>query len=159
MTFASKQGGYYEFKPMYFSHLPIPSATMEQQALCERLAQALIWLFGQEASQKTDTAPMALMKAYFEQWLNGLVYELYFPGELHDRKLNLFDETQALNPSLLAAVNALPDLSNLVEIFEMAYDTNSSLRSMLFSLHSLESVRVIEEPLGSEVAASSDVEP
>lgn len=159
MTFASKQGGYYEFKPMYFSQLPIPSATMEQQALCERLAQALIWLFGQEASQKTDTAPMALMKAYFEQWLNGLVYELYFPGELHDRKLNLFDETQALNPSLLAAVNALPDLSNLVEIFEMAYDTNSSLRSMLFSLHSLESVRVIEEPLGSEVAASSDVEP
>lgn len=42
------------------------------------------------------------MCAYFEQWLNGLVYELFFPDELHGRKLTLFAETAYLNP---------PDLS------------------------------------------------
>jgi len=33
-----------------------------------------------------------------------LVFELFFPGELHARKLKLFDETARLNPPDLAAV-------------------------------------------------------
>jgi hypothetical protein len=44
----------------------------------------------------------ALMRVYFEQWLNGLVYGLFFPDELHGRKLTLFAETAHLNPSDLS---------------------------------------------------------
>jgi hypothetical protein len=43
-----------------------------------------------------------LLAAYFERWLNGLVYELFFPGELHARKLTLFDATATLAPPNLA---------------------------------------------------------
>lgn len=76
--FASKQGGFYEFKPMYVSKLPIPAATPEQQQACEALSNALIHLHRPESAAVSERG---LMVAYFEQWLNGLVYELFFPGD------------------------------------------------------------------------------
>jgi len=113
--------------------------------LVERLAQALIWLHGPGAAKRPANAPLGLMKSYFEQWLNGLVYELFFPGELHARKLKLFDETARLNPPDLAAVPAQQKLARLQELFAQAHDGHAPLRAMLFDLPSLEVVRIIEE--------------
>lgn len=36
--FASRQGGFFEFKPMYVSTLPMPFSSPDQQSVCERLA-------------------------------------------------------------------------------------------------------------------------
>lgn len=143
-SFASKQGGFYEFKPMYVSTLPIPQATPDRQTHCECLAEALIWLHS-PAAKKMKDAPTVLMSAYFEQWLNGLVYELFFPGELKSRKLNLFDETEKLNIPDLSKRKAADKLSALQDVFSKAYDKESALRGMLFDLKSLDVVRVIEE--------------
>ena len=51
--FASKQGGFYEFKPMYVSKLPIPKATAQQQAELAKLTKRLVKLKseGDPASQ------------------------------------------------------------------------------------------------------------
>jgi hypothetical protein len=161
-TFASKQGGFYEFKPMYVSTLPIPLATPDQQRWCERLAEALIWLNGKGAVHRpksgdrdlatlpSDNAPHGLMIAFFEQWLNGLVYELFFPGELHARKLKLFDETAKMNPPDLAKLPDSRKPAALQKVFTKAYDTNTTLRGMLFDLRSLDVVRVIEDINGSK---------
>ena len=92
-TFSSKQGGYFEFKPTYFSKLPIPAACAEEQQWCERLAEALIYLHRPEVAAGAGAAPVSLMAAWFEQWLNGLGYELFFRAELHARRLRLFEET------------------------------------------------------------------
>ncbi|MDO8722917.1 MAG: TaqI-like C-terminal specificity domain-containing protein, partial [Syntrophales bacterium] len=148
-TFASKQSGFYEFKPMYVSMLPIPPATSDQQRWCELLAEALIWLHGPEVKKAKDESS-GLMVAYFEQWLNGLVYELFFPGEFHTRKLKLFDETARLNPPDLAQVPESSKLAALQEVFTKAYNANATLRGMLFDLRSLDVVRVIEEVSGSK---------
>jgi hypothetical protein len=143
-TFASKQGGFYEFKPMYVSTLPIPAATTAQQLLCERLAEALIWLHAGRA--RSSQAPnLGLMTGYFEQWLNGLVYELFFPGELHARKLKLFDQTAKLDPPDLARVPEKEKLERLQETFSKAYDKNATLRGILSDLNTLDVVRVIED--------------
>jgi hypothetical protein len=40
--FASKQGGFYEFKPMYVARIPIPRATPEEQVLLERLVDKIL---------------------------------------------------------------------------------------------------------------------
>jgi len=98
------------------------------------------------------------MQAYFEQWLDGLVYELFFPDELHGRKLTLFEETARLNPPDLSTIPELQKLSRLHEMFEQAYDSQATLRSMLFSLRSLEEVRIIEEPLERSVVTTQDRE-
>ena len=71
-TFASKQGGFYEFKPMYVSQVPIPQPDAGQRATLERLARYLTYLFQSD----TDGSPTGVT-AYFEQLVNGLVYELF----------------------------------------------------------------------------------
>ncbi|MFH1744430.1 MAG: hypothetical protein ABIH23_35960 [bacterium] len=129
---------------MYVSTLPIPPATSDQQRWCERLAEALIWLHGPEAKKAKDESS-GLMVAYFEQRLNGLVYELFFPGEFHTRKLKLFDETARLHPPNIAQVPESRKLAALQEVFTKAYDANATLRGMLFDLRPLDVARVIEE--------------
>lgn len=142
-TFPEKQNDYYEFKPTYFSNLPIPAASPEDQRWCERLAEALIWLNSPEVEKSSASAPISLMAAYFDEWLNGLVYELFFPDELHERNLRLFDETATLSPPALGLLGT-QKLAGLEEVFEKTYDSNAKLRGMLHSLRSLETVRIIE---------------
>ncbi|MFO1489494.1 MAG: hypothetical protein U1F87_00940 [Kiritimatiellia bacterium] len=100
------------------------------------------------------------MIAYLEQWLNGLVYELYFPGELHARRLKLFDETAKLNPPDLAKLSAANKLAALQELHERAYAKDATLRGMLFDLKSLDLVRLIEEvdAAPTEVAMPAEAE-
>jgi adenine-specific DNA-methyltransferase len=143
--FVEKQGGWYEVQPDGLESFPIPAATPEQQRWCERLTEAIIWLNSPEQVRKSGgSAPTSLMAAYFEQWLNGLVYELFFADELHARNLRIFDETAKLEPPALAELSDAQKLTNLNALFEKAYDIKAPLRAMLFSLPSVESVRIIE---------------
>jgi len=128
----------------YQKEIPIPHTTVVQQRLCEVLTMALIWLHSPEFKKVSD-APASLMIAYLEQWLNGLVYELFFPGELHARKFKLFDETVKLKPPELAKLSDANKLAALQELHERAYARDAALRGMLFDLKSLDVVRVIEE--------------
>jgi hypothetical protein len=138
------RGGYLRFIRQYVEQIPIPLATPDQQRWCVRLAQALIWLNRPEA-KAAKKGSLDLILAYFEQWVNGLVYELFFPGELQARKLKLFNETARLNPPDLEKLPESRKLGVLQDVFTKAYDANGTLRGMLFDLPSLEVVRVIEE--------------
>lgn len=156
------RGGYLRAFSQFMSLIPIPPATPDQQRCCERLAEALIWLNGDGAAPRpksggrdltplpSDNAPHGLMTACFEQWLNGLVYELFFPDELHARNLKLFDETARLNPLDLAKVSESRKLAALQEVFTKAYDANATLRGMLLDIRSLDVVRVIEDVSGAK---------
>jgi hypothetical protein len=157
-VFVEKQGGWYEVQPDGLEAFPVPEATPDQQRQCKRLAEALIWLHGPGAVRRTGDAPLGLMKAYFEQWLNGLVYELFFPGDLHARKLKLFAETARLAPPDLSAVPEPQKLARLQELFAKAHDGNAPLRAMLFDLPSLEVVHIIEQAGGQSRAAETSME-
>ena len=74
-----------------YAATPVPAASVEEQQWCERLAEALIFLHRPEVA--AAAGPVSLMAAWFEQWLNGLVYELFFRAELHARHLRIFEET------------------------------------------------------------------
>ena len=143
-VFVEKQGGWFEIQPQGLEQFPIPPATPAQQLFCERLAEALIWLHSPDGKNAKDTST-GLMGAYLEQWLNGLVYELFFPGELHARKFNLFDETAKLKPPDLAKLSDANKMSVLRELHDRAYAKEATLRGMLFDLKSLDVVRIIED--------------
>jgi adenine-specific DNA-methyltransferase len=138
------RGGYLRYIHQYVELIPVPPASPEQQRWCERLVEALMWLHTPGAKNAKDHS-WGLMIAYFEQWLNGLVYELFFPDELHARKLKLFDETAKLKPPDLSKAPESRKMVMLQEMFSKAYDPNAVLRGMLFDLPSLEVVRVIED--------------
>ncbi|MGH8489376.1 MAG: hypothetical protein ACREXS_11080 [Gammaproteobacteria bacterium] len=128
---------------MYFSHVPIPAAKEPQQKIIERVTQYLLWL-NQPYDMSNGKAANQLMPSYFEQVLNGLVYELFFPDELRAEKLFLFAYT---DKAKLPALDGLPKARRaaaLQEAFERLYDLNHTIRDCLLSLRSLPTVRIIE---------------
>lgn len=117
----------------------MPKASAEQTQICECLSNALIYLHRPEAQPLPSRG---LMVAFFEQWLNGLVYELFFPGELHARNLRLCDYTAGLPfPTDPASTTYVEDLQ---AVFQTAHDLKRPLRGMLADLQTIEEVMIIE---------------
>ena len=133
------QNGYIQALKANQLPIPIPTATDEQKKLCESISTALIYLHRPEAAPLTSRG---LIVAYFEQWLNGLVYELFFPGELHARNLHLFDVTATL--SLPTDPSVATYTEQLQAAFLLAHDLKQPLRGMLADLQTIEEVRIIE---------------
>ena len=65
---ATKQGGFYEFKPMYVSQLPIPTATAAEQAAIAARVESIL------AARAGDVAADV---AGLEREIDALVYALY----------------------------------------------------------------------------------
>jgi len=121
--------------------IPVPSATDEQKKLCEKLVSIIITL---NTPEMVDVNSRKLMLAYFEQILNGLVYELYFPEDIHNAGLHLFDVVEQAN---LPALDTLPEANRLPQLrtlFESLYDGTHPLRIALSKLQTLDTVRIIE---------------
>jgi len=83
------------------------------------------------------------MLGYFERLIDGLVYELFFPEELHAAGCALAE------PLLGAALPPLAELGDgalaeLRAINERLYAPDHAARKSLFFMDSIEVVRIIE---------------
>jgi hypothetical protein len=105
----------------------------------------LLWLNRHFQTHPGDkTSSDALLLGSWEQVLNGLVYELYFPEELHTRGLHLFDLVQQGGLPALEAIPEAQRLSRLRKEFEHIYNLQHPLRAALHYLQTVEEVRIIE---------------
>lgn len=139
------RGGYLRAFSDYMKVIPIPSATGAQQKTIEGFVDYLLWLNRHLADHPEAAGTRdPLMVAFWEQVLNGLVYELYFSEELHAAGLRLFD---------LVATTRLPDITKLPEKdrlaklrakFEELHDADHPLTVALQKLQTLETIRIIE---------------
>ena len=86
------------------------------------------------------------MRAYYEDILNALVYELYLPDDLHAAGLRFFDlvESAALPRIDPATGDAPAKLEPLRTAFETLYAPSHPLRAALQKLRTLDAVRIIE---------------
>jgi hypothetical protein len=142
--FASRQSGFFEFKPMYLSQIPIPGAEPAERAVVEAIVRCLVALHHQTESTAPEQAGRhALMSAYFERLLNGLVFELYFRGDLGD--VRLFDaiKSDGLPPASTLA-GGRSSLDGIQAYFEALYRNDHPGRAALDRLQSLDVVRTIE---------------
>lgn len=127
-TFSGKQGGFYEFKPMYVSQLPIPSAAAQQKAVLDVLVNSVL----------------ATGDTRFEQLINGLVFELFFSDDLHRAKIHLFDACAKAGLDKLAALKDKALVAAAEELANRIFATSHPLYAMLFDLQALDVVRIIE---------------
>ena len=140
------QGGFFRYFTQFIEQLPIPESTIPQRKVIESLVDCVIWLHRQPSVKETErkNPQDPLMPSYFEQWVNALVYELFFQQELHAAGLHFFDlvEIETL-PQLdkLAETDRLPRLRKL---FQTTYASDHKLRQALYRLGSLDLVRTIE---------------
>ena len=127
--FPGKQGGYYEFKPMFVETIPIPPVTPTEENLFEGIVSRLV-------IGPTDSR--------LEQLLNGFVYELFFRNDLHARGLTLFHEAQRAGLDKLAGLEGAA-LTEGVDAFATKHlALGARLRTMLSDLQTLDVVRIIE---------------
>jgi adenine-specific DNA-methyltransferase len=81
----------------------------------------------------------------FERWVNALVYELFFPEELHARGLELFSLTEDFAPLMPNSnVEAEEMLQAARAIVERLSEAGHSLRRALDKLQTLDLVRTVE---------------
>lgn len=118
--FASKQGGFFDFEPRYSRQLPIPNASTDQIRILDGVVAAI---------------EKGAMKSEFERLLNGLVYELFFPANLHANKIYLFDACTAEGIR-----NGMDAQTVATEIFHPSHP----IYGQLFDLQAVEVVRLIE---------------
>jgi REP element-mobilizing transposase RayT len=67
-TAATKQGGFYEFKPMYVSQIPIPPVSVSNQSAIERIVDRIL-----AAKQRDAEADVSA----WEREIDQIVYDLY----------------------------------------------------------------------------------
>ena len=126
--------------------LPVKAASSKQQTICKKLVG---YLLGIKAARETSGPVVQstrdpLMFAYFEQVLNGLMYELYFPDEVQGAGLRLFD---LMGVAVLPDFESIPKaqrLPSLRELFETLYDGTNPVKISLQKLQTLDTVRIIE---------------
>ena len=135
-----------EVKPQRIRALPIPNATDEQSDLVSLLVTYVTHMTSEKSAKASDVAPERddLMRTYYLQLIDALVYELFFPDELHKASRYFFRHLQDENLTALDAVKG-DKMARLRTIFERLFDKEHVIRKNCFFLDTLETVRIIEE--------------
>lgn len=139
------RGGYRSANRQFLEQLPICEASPQEERPIDGLVDILLYLnrhFADHPNAQTTRDP--LMVAYWERVLNGLVYELYFPKELHASGLYLFDLVAAAKLPDFTALTEAERLPRLRQRFEELHDGAHPLRIALDKLQTLDTIRIIE---------------
>lgn len=127
-VFVGKQNGWYEVQPIALEAFPVPDAGKSERRIIE--------LLGVIATVSNEPR--------FEQLINGLVFELFFPDDLHRAKIHLFDACEKAGISKLVRLEDRVLAAAANELSERIFATSHPIYAMLFDLQALDVVRIIE---------------
>lgn len=119
------------------SKLPIRLAPKESQRLFGIIVEYVIYLKNREKS---------LLCSYFEQLIDGLVYELYFPEEVQAAGKEILPHLGDL-PPVDSRMSEAERLAIIQRKFDRLYDPNHPVRNHLETLESVPVVKTIRDAL------------
>jgi len=122
------QNGYFRFKAQYCEQVPVPDVTSQQKTTLSILVSCM-----------PTTSDLR-----FEQLINGLVFELFFPDDLHRAKIHLFDACEKAGLGKLVTLKDKALVAAADELATRIFATSHPLYAMLFDLQGLDVVRIIE---------------
>ena len=128
--------GLTQWKKFAVERIPIPKISADRDDLIATIVDYIIYL-------KKQSSTDSLMVKYFEQIIDGLVYEIYLTDELHRADKYFF---KPLRDEQLPSIEEITGdkMSALRAIFERLFDRKHPVRKPLFFLDSLEIIRTIE---------------
>lgn len=126
--FVGKQNGYYEVQPEALEAFPIPSATAQHKMVLGVAANCVL----------------ATSDPRYEQLINGLVFELFFPDDLHHANIRLFDACEQAGVAKLASLEGQALASAAKHLAERIFAKDHPIYAQLFDLQALPVVRIIE---------------
>jgi type I restriction-modification system DNA methylase subunit len=132
-NFPELLGNSYEVRATFFEKIPIKPPVPEQEWLFERLADYII--------TAKNTEGLGAAALFFQQLVNGLVYELYFEGELRKAGIILLPLlTEGVVPELPESGEA----AVIESVYKTLHDPSHPVRVGLFKLDTVREVRIIE---------------
>ena len=131
--------GYYRYKPAYLKNFPVPEVDQVEEYYLSQLVPYLLTINSLSETNK-------LMVAFFEQLIDGLVYELYFPEEIRAAGKEILPHLGELTP-ITDSMNDEEKLAVIQREFDRLYDPNHPVRNAIETLDSVEVVRTIREAL------------
>jgi type I restriction-modification system DNA methylase subunit len=138
------QNGYLQALKQNQMPIPIPLATEVQKGKIGMLVEYCRFIPPNLQGTSANNRSQSLMLDYFEVLINGLVYELFFPEDMHSYRINLFKLVEEARLPVLADIPEKQRYSRLQEIYERISNDRHPIRGCLESLKSLEVVRIIE---------------
>lgn len=131
----SDEGGFIRLFSIHVGKFPIPDAEDWQKEIIEKFVDYILFL--------TKADGEKLIVNYFESIINALVYELFLTDELHlaNKRFLAPLKTEKL-PALSAHKGS--ELQAIRELFARLSDINHVVRSSIYFLDNIESVRIIE---------------
>ena len=133
----TRNGGYFEYKPMFVEKLPIPNIPDDKKTPFQTLADYVLLV-----TQKDKH----LESTFFEQLIDGLVYELYFPNEIRAADKEILPHLGELEP-LSDDMSEEEKLAVIQRQFERLYDPRHPVRNHIDTLDSIKVIRTIREAL------------
>jgi hypothetical protein len=124
----------FRYKKAYLENIPVPRMNSIQLDCIVRYSHLL--------RQHSAVLPTR----YFDQLIDGLVYEIYFPEEIKAAGKELLPHLGTL-PALADDMTDEEKLAIIQQEFERLYDPNHPVRNHLETLDSVEEVRIIREAL------------
>jgi hypothetical protein len=137
--------GRLRLKRQYVERIPLPEVPLPQQQQLARLVDTLLLLNRHLINQpEGQTIRDPLILAYLERVLNGLVYELYFPAEVQEAGVKIFDLVKKVDFPDLESIPEGKQLSRIRNFVETLYEGTHPLRVALDKLQTLDPIRIIE---------------
>lgn len=133
----TRNGGYFEYKPMFVEKLPVPQLQQQEQEVYIRLADYVLILSKQDKR---------LQSAFFEQLIDALAYELYFSDELKRAGKEIQKHLGDVKP-ISEHMTDTEKLAIIQSEFDRLYDPNHPVRNNIETLDSVNEVRIIREAL------------
>ena len=128
------QGHQFQIDTEPLENIPLFSASHQEQSLIGALVSVVQGLNSFDAA----TSPR------FEQLINGLILELYFPDDLHRANIRLFDACDKAGVGKLTTLKGKLLVETAQELADRIFVSNHSINGMLFDLQGLEVVRIVE---------------
>lgn len=145
----SIRGGYLRAFSDYMKQIPIPTATEAEQKAIETLVGYVLHLtaalkdipsVGQGLEQASADK---VMTQYFEKIIDGLVYELYLPEELHAKDKYFMRYLLSENLPNIDKIKG-DKMTELRQIFQKLFHKDHPIAKNLFFLDNVEVIRIIE---------------
>jgi len=133
------QGNLFQVDKVPLMNIPIAEPDKETQCLIGTLVDYIILLKKQQAQKPSDK----LITSYFEQIIDGIVFELYFEQELKGAGREILKYTTDLKP----IDNKMTDAQKMQVIkseFDRLYDRKHPIRNNLFYMDTIPEIRSIK---------------
>ena len=139
LRYKSTKKVFSEIQARSVKQIPIPLSDFTTQNLIQKIVEYLLFL---NSLEKEDLGH-SLKLSYFEQVIDGVVYELYFPELLQQHQRTIIEQLGEL-PSLTHLKEESEKMNVVEKVFNRLNDKTHPVRNNLFFMKNIKEIALIE---------------